>query len=74
MLIVLKEIVDCSVGFPLEELLEQPLVIELDGLRRDGGRGARGRHDRLFPDSFFSCECRFRPRYNLRLKKLEQYA
>jgi hypothetical protein len=35
MLIVLKEVVDCSMGFPLEELLEQPLVIELDGLRRD---------------------------------------
>jgi len=35
MLIVLKNVVDCSIGFPLEELLEQPLVIELDGLRRD---------------------------------------
>jgi hypothetical protein len=35
MLIVLKDVVDCRVGFPLEELLEHPLVIELDGLRRD---------------------------------------
>jgi len=35
MLIVLKDVVDCRVGFPLEELLDQPIAIELDGLRRD---------------------------------------
>jgi hypothetical protein len=35
MLIVLKDVVDCRVGFPIEELLNHPVVIELDGLRRD---------------------------------------
>jgi hypothetical protein len=35
MLIVLKDVVDCRQGFPIEELLEHPVVIELDGLRRD---------------------------------------
>jgi hypothetical protein len=35
MLIVLKDVVDCRVGFPLEELLNHPVVIEFDGLRRD---------------------------------------
>jgi len=35
MLIVLDDVVDCRVGFPIEELLNHPVVIELDGLRRD---------------------------------------
>lgn len=35
MLIVLKDVVDCRAGFPIEELLRHPVVIELDGLRRD---------------------------------------
>ena len=35
MLIVFKDVVDCRVGFRIEELLDHPLVIELDGLRRD---------------------------------------
>jgi len=35
MLIVLKDVVDCRVGFSIEELLKHPVVIELDGLRRD---------------------------------------
>jgi len=35
MLIVLEDIVDCRIGFPIEELLNHPVVIELDGLRRD---------------------------------------
>jgi hypothetical protein len=35
MLIVLKDVVDCRVGFPLEELLDYPVVLEFDGLRRD---------------------------------------
>jgi hypothetical protein len=35
MLIVLKDVIDCEYGFPVEELLNYPVVIELDGLRRD---------------------------------------
>lgn len=35
LLIVLKDVINCRVGFPIEELLEHPVVIELDGLRRD---------------------------------------
>jgi hypothetical protein len=35
MLIVLKDVIDCEHGFPIEELLNYPVVIELDGLRRD---------------------------------------
>ena len=35
MLIVLKDVVDCRNGFLFEELLNHPIVIELDGLRRD---------------------------------------
>jgi hypothetical protein len=35
MLIVLKGVIDCETGFPIEELLNYPVVIELDGLRRD---------------------------------------
>jgi hypothetical protein len=34
-LIVLKDVIDCEAGFPIEELLNYPVVIELDGLRRD---------------------------------------
>lgn len=35
MLIVLKDVIDCEHGFAIEELLNYPVVIELDGLRRD---------------------------------------
>lgn len=35
MFIVLKDVVDCRVGFPIEELLEHPFALEFDGLRRD---------------------------------------
>jgi hypothetical protein len=35
MLIVFGDVVDCRIGFPIEELLNHPVVIELDGLRRD---------------------------------------
>jgi hypothetical protein len=35
MLIVLEDALNCEKGFPLEELLKYPVVLELDGLRRD---------------------------------------
>jgi len=35
MLIVLEGVIDCEKGFAFEELLDKPVVIELDGLRRD---------------------------------------
>ena len=35
LLIVLGGVVDCRVGFPIEDMLNYPVVIELDGLRRD---------------------------------------
>jgi hypothetical protein len=35
MLIVFGDVVNCRVGFPIEELLDHPMVVELDGLGRD---------------------------------------
>jgi DNA helicase HerA-like ATPase len=35
MLIVLNDVIDAETGFPIERLLEENVVIELDGLRRD---------------------------------------
>lgn len=35
MLLVLGDVIDCKRGLPIEELLKHPVVLELDGLRRD---------------------------------------
>jgi len=35
MLLVLGDVIDCKRGFSIEELLKHPVVLELDGLRRD---------------------------------------
>jgi DNA helicase HerA-like ATPase len=35
MLIVLNDVIDAEAGFPIERMLEENVVIELDGLRRD---------------------------------------
>jgi len=35
MLIVLNDVIDTETGFPIERMLEENVVIELDGLRRD---------------------------------------